>query len=195
MNSTLIKIAIAYIAGIVTYQVFQNYNIAKKIDNITPHKMSLSTGDTRTGDMGDTTATDNISTARMSLEAAGAPSGDVQCPCDNEARYDVSPIEPSMNVPITTVPTCSTMVANANPHTGTVVGKGAWFSKITIDNMFCHKPDANGIYVYKALNTDGTPTYIVEAARSNKISSDDDGTSFIYYSRAMCPNICGQCGQ
>jgi hypothetical protein len=86
------------------------------------------------------------------------------------------------------------MVHNAVPKGVTPVGMGAWFSKVTLDIMFCNKPDANGIYVYKAVTTEGQPTYVIEAAKTYMILSTDDGSSYIYYSRTMCPTACGVCG-
>ena len=172
MNSTIVKVALAYLAGIGTYELFQHHNLSGRIDTMSTQIMMMDSGDT------------------------SAAAGEL-CPCDNADRYNVVPREESMNVPITTIPQCSTMVSNGNPPPsggGTITGKGAWFSKVTLDNMFCHKPDANGIYVYKAQTEGREPTFIIEAARSNKINSTDDGTSYIYYSRAMCPTICGVCG-
>jgi hypothetical protein len=176
MNSNIMKFAFIYLAGIGTYHLFQQHTLSRKLDT-----MSIKTT--------------LIETDTSEADTSSANSG-VTCPCDNAARYNVSPTEDSKNIPITSVPTCSTMVANGNmaPRGGTITGKGAWFSKVTIDNMFCHKADANGIYVYKALTEAGEITFIIEAARSNKINSIDDGSSYIYYSRTMCPTMCGVCG-
>jgi hypothetical protein len=179
MNSTLMKIVIAYIAGIGTYALFQNHNISKKLD--------MMSGTVIKSDS-DTSASPNVKAMALL-----APAG-TSCPCDNEARYNVTHALESQNVAITKVPDCLAMVHGANPGPGTIVGAGAWFSKITLDNMFCNKSDANGIFVYKGYNsTTRQWTFIVEAARTEYISSLDDGTSYIYYSRTMCPNICGQC--
>jgi len=172
MNSTLIKIGIAYIAGIGTYALYQNYNITNKVENINTQLMSA--------DSIESTENDSSTTEL--------------CPCDNGPRYNVDPRQDSRNIPIPSIPTCSTMVHNAVPKGVTPVAMGAWFSKVTLDIMFCNKPDANGIYVYKAVMDDGTPTYVIEAARSNAILSTDDGSSYIYYSRTMCPTVCGACG-
>jgi hypothetical protein len=176
MNSTFLKIGIGYIAGLLTFGVYQNFEEAKKLD-----ELSLL--------MRDSTESDTTS--------MGLP-----CACDNEARYNVEPREDSQNFPID-VSTCQGMVTAASAPLRTedkqvATIKGAWFSKVTLDLMFCHAPDANGIYVYKGEVTSGEytgPTYIVEAARSNKIVSHDDGTSYIYYSHTLCPMVCGACGQ
>jgi hypothetical protein len=173
------KIAIAYIAGIGTYALFQNHNISKKLDLMS----------------GPAIVSDSISSATPTVKnlSLAAPA-DNSCPCDNENRYNVTHALESQNVAIPKVPDCLAMVHGANPGPGTIVGAGAWFSKITLDHMFCNKSDANGIFVYKGYNTATRQyTYIVEAARTEYISSLDDGTSYIYYSRTMCPNICGQC--
>src|SRR6187551_2181322 len=106
MNSTLIKVAIAYIAGIGTYHLFQSSQISGDLKSLNMQIMALDSG------INDTT------------KAA------LYCPCDNEGRYNVDPREPSMNSPIPTIPECTTMVHNGNPNTpsgGTPVGAGAWF--------------------------------------------------------------------
>lgn len=168
MNSTLFKILIAYIAGIGTYHLFQNHNLYTKLEKMNVQTLSQDTSNQQLAGVAGST-----------------------CPCDDAARYNVTPAQ-SMNVPIPVIADCISMVKAGNPGP-TPVGKGAWFSKVTLDDMFCHKPDANGIYVYKAMYNDA-PTFVIEAARSDMILTTDDGTSYIYYSRALCPNICGQCG-
>jgi hypothetical protein len=171
MNSAFMKLAIAYIAGIGTYALYQNYKITDKVENINTQLMSAdSIGSTE----------DDSSTAQL-------------CPCDNAARYNVDPRLDSKNIPIPSIPTCSTMVHNVYKGV-TPVAMGAWFSKVTLDIMFCNKPDANGIYVYRAVTDEGIPTYVIEAARTNAILSTDDGSSYIYYSKTMCPTACGACG-
>ena len=168
MNSRFIQIAIAFLLGLGAYHLFQSHKIYGKLEDMSYQLMSMDSGN------GDTIA--------------------VPCPCDDTRRYNVDPREESLNIPIPTFPECSTMVANAQPKGVTITGEGAWFSKKTIDIMWCHKMDANGIYVYKAITAEGTPTYIIEAARSNKINTTIDASSYIYYSRTMCPNDCGHCG-
>lgn len=177
MNSTLMKIAIAYIAGIGTYALFQNYKILSKVDQISMEVRSFDTEEEDSTVMGGT------------------------CACENTARYNVDPRMDALNVPISNISDCRTMVSgtSATPtrpddRPVTVTGKGAWFSKVTLDLMFCHKSDANGVFVYKAMTAEGTPTYVIEAARDNRILTTDDGSSYIYYSRSMCPTICGACG-
>ena len=172
MNSTFMKLAIAYIAGIGTYALYQNYKITSKVESIHTQLMSA----------------DSLEPSDDDSSAAES------CACDNDARYNVDPRQDSKNIPIPSIPTCSTMVHNAVPKGVTPVAMGAWFSKVTLDIMFCNKPDANGIFVYKAVTDDGTPTYVIEAARRNEILSTDDGSSYIYYSRTMCPTVCGACG-
>ena len=166
--SIFLKLAIAYIAGIGTYQLFQHQKISGQMDGIS---------------------------SQISMLASSAPDTVTghECACDT-TRYGVSPRVDSRNVPIPSIPTCSTMVHNAVPKGVTPVGMGAWFSKVTLDIMFCNKPDANGIYVYKAVTTEGQPTYVIEAAKTYMILSTDDGSSYIYYSRTMCPTACGVCG-
>lgn len=169
MNSTWIKIAIAYTAGMITYAVYQNHEETERFDKL----VSLSI---------DSIATD---TSDISLS----------CACDDKVRYDVTPKDRSENIPIDKVETCHEMVSSG--PTLPEAKRGAWFSKLTLDLMFCHAPDANGIFVYKAMMPGDTneEVYLVEAARTNKITTEDDGTSYIYYSRTLCPNICGRCGE
>lgn len=170
MNSTWIKIAIAYTAGMITYAVFESHEVLEKVDKIA----MMST---------DTSATDAID-----LETS--------CACENKARYDVDPKERSENIPIDKIEACRAMVNGEGP-TIPEGKKGAWFSKLTLDLMFCHAPEANGIFVYKATMEGPTKekeeTFVIEAARTNKINTEDDGTSYIYYSRTLCPTICGRC--
>jgi hypothetical protein len=174
MNSTFMKIALAYIAGIATYALFQNYQIISKVNQLS--------NEVRSEEGGESDSSESAS----------------QCACANDARYNVSPIEDSQNFPITDVAACRAMVGGASPSEGDTrsgsVMKGAWFSKVTLDLIFCNKPDANGIFVYRGTDTEGQPTFIVEAERTNKIRTVADGTSTMYYSRAMCPMICGACG-
>src|SRR6185369_12397664 len=110
----------------------------------------------------------------------------IPCSCDNELRYNVSGTT-SENYPITKVTTCQTMVSSAGAP------KGGWFSKVTLDPMFCHAPDANGIFVYKGNDSAGNPVFIAEAARDTRIQTVDDGVSFMYYTRTLCPTVCGKC--
>jgi len=186
MNSTIMKIAFAYIAGIGTYALFQNHNISKKLDMMSGpaiHSDSDSSG------VSDSEIAGAPEVKALSMAPAGG-----SCACDDSHRYDVTHALESQNIAIPKVPDCLAMVHGANPGPGTIVGAGAWFSKLTLDHMFCSKPDANGIFVYKGYNAATRQyTFIVEAARTEYISSLDDGTSYIYYSRTMCPNICGQC--
>ncbi len=170
MNSTWIKIAIAYTAGLITYAVYQNHEETERLDKL----VSLSS-DTSLADTSDKS---------------------IPCACDDGKRYIVSPRENSENTPVDNVATCQAMVTASGP-TLPEAKKGAWFSKLTLDLMFCHAPDANGIFVYKAMMPGDTKeeVYLVEAARTNKITTEDDGTSYIYYSRTLCPNICGRCGE
>jgi hypothetical protein len=173
MNSTWIKIAIAYTAGMITYAVYQNHEESERLEEF----ISLSI---------DTTEIDSASF--------------VSCACDNDPRYDVRPKEESGNYPIDDFLTCQSMI-NGTTETTTsgkdlTEKKGAWFSKIALDLIFCHAPDANGIFVYKGTMPDDTKeeVFIVEAARTNKITTADDGSSTVYYSRTLCPTICGRCG-
>ncbi len=174
MNSTWIKIAIAYTAGMISYAVFQNLEESERLEEL----ISLSK---------DTT---EIDTASL-----------VTCECVNDPRYDVMPKEESGNYPIDDFLTCQSMINGSTSQTSGETGvliekKGAWFSKIALDLIFCHAPDANGIFVYKGTMPDDTKEqiFIVEAARTNKITTSDDGSSTVYYSRTLCPNICGRCG-
>ena len=175
MNSTWIKIGIAYTAGMITYAVYQNYQEAGQIKEM----MSISSPDT--SDM-------------VSLPLADA------CACENESRYDVDPKTDSKNQPIGKLPDCQTMVNGvAGSQSGeketTAEPKGAWFSKLTLDLMFCHAPTANGIFVYKGMDVTGKYVYIVEAARDNAINTTDDGSATMYVSYSLCPTMCGACGK
>ncbi|CAN5467759.1 hypothetical protein BH11BAC1_BH11BAC1_19860 [soil metagenome] len=169
MTSTWIKVAIAYTAGMITFAVMEDVKILDKLD-----KMPV-VADTDTAALAE------------------------DCACQNEERYNVDPREESENTPINKIPVCQAMVAGAAATTpaGEAICKGAWFSKIALDLMFCHMPDANGIFVYEGMMPGSTidRVYIVEAARTNKILVTDDGSSHIYYSRSMCPTICGECGR
>ncbi|MEO8087242.1 MAG: hypothetical protein ABI763_10505 [Bacteroidota bacterium] len=173
MNSTWVKLAIAYTAGMITFAVIEDVKIMDKLDKMP----GISETDTTKGE---------------------PPALEDDCACQNEERYNVDPSEASENTPIDKIPVCQAMVAGAAATTppGTAVCKGAWFSKITLDLIFCHAPDANGIFVYEGMMPGSTKdrVYIVEAARTNKILVTDDGSSYIYYSRSMCPTICGKCG-
>ena len=166
MESNLAKALLFYSAGVLTFVAFQNFKEAEQVQT-----MSLRM---------DSTVSDTTSAGR-------------ECACDNSLRYNIDPKEDSQNYPISTTAACSTMVASAYGGAKGAV-KGFWFSKVTLDLMFCNKMDANGIYVYNAKDDAGNPVFLAEAARSNKIISHDDGSSFIYYSRAMCPTNCGVCG-
>lgn len=170
MNSTWIKIAIAYTAGMISYAVYQNHEETEQLDKLI-------------------TLSNDVSLADTSEKA-------LSCACEDGERYNVSPKEQSENIPIDNVATCQAMVNGSGPTTQEA-NKGVWFSKITLDLMFCHAPDANGIFVYKAMMTGSTKdeVYVVEAARTNKITTVDDGSSYIYYSRTLCPNICGKCAE
>lgn len=170
MNSTWIKIAIAYTAGMITYAVYQNHEETERLDKLI-------------------TLSNDVSTADTSEKA-------LPCACEDGERYNVTPKEESENFPIAKVEDCQAMV-NGSGQTDPDANRGVWFSKITLDLMFCHAPDANGIFVYKAMMPGSTKdqAYVIEAARTNKITTEDDGSSYIYYSRSLCPNICGKCGQ
>lgn len=182
MNSTLTKILLAYTAGMVTVAVYQDVKILGKFEPVAPTETSELRSDS------DTSRSDTTSASSS-------------CACINDDRYNVSPKEDSQNFPISTALDCKAMV-NGAAGTPLKVGKemmtikGAWFSKVTLDLMFCHKMDANGIFVYEGVKTGEStePVYIIEAARTNKIVSHDDGTSYMYYSQTMCPTVCGVCG-
>jgi len=184
MNSNLMKFAFVYLAGIGTYALVQNYNIIKKLN--------LMSGTEVHADVDEPGVPDTDSSDSPEIKALAAMPSAGSCACDDSHRYDVTTARPSDNIFIRDIPTCETMVHGANPGAGTPEGVGAWFSKLTLDFMFCNKPDANGIFVYKALNGKDV-TYIIEAARTEFITSSTDGSSYIYYSRAMCPTLCGEC--
>ncbi len=173
MNSTWMKIGIAYVAGMITYGVYQNHEHSEEMNKL----MSLS------------------------MDSAGADTTSfVPCACDNEPRYNVSPRDTSGNHPIDGDAACKLMVGGRDEIAGTgsktlAPTKGAWFSKVTLDLLFCRIPDANGIFVYKgSMKGDGKdPVYLIEAGRTNYITVEDDGVATMYYSRAMCPTVCGSC--
>ncbi|MCX6274829.1 MAG: hypothetical protein NTV09_06450 [Bacteroidetes bacterium] len=123
MNSTWIKIAIAYTAGMITYAVYQNHEETERLDKLITLSSDVSLADT----------------SEKSLS----------CACEDGERYNVTPKERSENFPIDNVGTCQAMVNGSGP-TIPEANKGVWFSKITLDLIFCHAPDANGIFVYKA---------------------------------------------
>jgi hypothetical protein len=180
MNSTFMKILLAYSAGMITVAVWQNAKISNKLES---------------GDKGEPTALREDTTGSDTTSAGST------CACENATRYNVDPREDSRNYPISDDAACQAIVSAslvaAAKSGGRNSYKGAWFSKVTLDLMFCHAPDANGIYVYNGVITaDGTtePTFVVEAARTNRIISHDDGTATMYYSRSMCPTFCGACG-
>jgi hypothetical protein len=177
MKSTVLYVAIAYLAGIATYSLIEEKNIEHKIDEMSNQISYLDTMES------DTT-------------------GLIPCACDNVNRFNIDPAQNSGNVGITDGTACQTMVAGggtAPARTGdkdlTAAVKGAWFSKMTLDQMFCHKPDANGIFVYKGKDPEGHDTYIIEAGRDNRITTVDDHSSYMYYSHTLCPMVCGICGQ
>src|SRR4051812_18523462 len=91
MNSTFMKVALAFIAGIATYALFQNYQIIRKVDQLSSEVRS---GD---GEDSDSTVFAN------------------PCACENEARYNVYPVENAQNYPITDVAACRAMVGGATP--------------------------------------------------------------------------------
>ena len=170
MDSTWIKIGIAYIAGVVTFIAYEEVKDTSQTENM----MTIQS---------DTMATDTLSIL-------------ASCACDAE-RYNVPIPESSQNFPISNAAACSSMVNTSTQQIRTVEAapKGAWFSKVTLDLMFCHAMDANGIYVYNGVDPDNQPTFIIEAANSKRILTTDNGTATMYYSKALCPNICGLCGQ
>ena len=124
------------------------------------------------------------------LAAAAAPPP-VSCSCDNTAR--TSGITGALGGGI------SSDTATAHGYVRTYYGgnpsrvRGAWFSKSAIDNIFCRRPDANGIYVYMGLK--GTENVMVmEPERRDKILIVDNSANWVYYSESMCPTDCGSCG-
>jgi|GEM_PF-5304913 len=173
-SSTLIYALLIYIGGIATYGLYQEIKDSDKTDKM---MLMMET---------DSSATDTTSVSHP-------------CACEDDLRYNVSPKEDSKNLPISSDAACQGMVNGTTPPRGDEKGpltiKGAWFSKITLDIMFCHKQDANGIYVYKGTDAEGQPTFIVEVARTNSITTLDDGSATMYYSKALCPTMCGVCGQ
>jgi len=171
MNSTIIYVGLAYIAGMATYDVIETHEASSKLDAISSEIMI-----------------DDSPRVDTSVAAFAGST----CACENDIRYNVERPTSSENYPISHVDQCQLMVRAGNPGEPPVAA-GAWFSKISLDLMFCHMTNANGIYVYKALNGK-SDTYIIEAARKDDILTQDDGISHIYYSRTMCPNDCGECG-
>lgn len=132
------------------------------------------------------------STVHYMMAAASVPPP-VTCSCDNSAR---------MNVPAggTLGGGISADTATAHGYVKAFYGtdhnkwRGGWFSKSAIDNIFCRKPDANGIYVY--MGKRGTANVMVmEPERRDKILIVDNSANWTYYSETMCPTDCGNCGQ
>lgn len=170
MIPTWMKIAIAYTAGIGTLIVLQNLEVNQ--------------------DLGE------LIVMSKDIPEIGTDSMTLACACENKDRYDVTPEERAENFPVDNEETCREMVngsATPNPE----AKKGAWFSKTTLDLMFCNAPTANGIFVYKAklVGEENEEIFLIEAARTNKIKTEYDGSSYIYYSRTLCPDICGRCGE
>ena len=119
---------------------------------------------------------------------ADTTSRSLECPCENLARYNVANLLEAYNYPIKNEANCESMLFTPPDSI-----RGFWFSKTTLDLMFCHKDDANGIFVYEGRDASGQKIFIAEAGRTEHIVTLDDGVSHIYYSRGMCPTICGVC--
>ena len=171
MNSTL-KISLAFLAGILAYGIYDKVTVPES------------------------------STARFLSDADSLPedsSAIKDCACDNAARYtSTSPVD-AQNFVIADVPTCQSMVKDPAPTGGKVIKRimGAWFSKKTLDVMFCKMMDANGIFVYKGvMPEDATDTvFVIEAAHTDAYLLSDTTSGTMYYSRSLCPDMCGACAE
>jgi hypothetical protein len=164
MNSTIIYVGLAYLAGIGTYELFETRDITSKLDTITTEVM-----------MDDS----------MKVDTSVAAYASSTCACENEHRYDVVRPTSSENFPIPHVDQCQLMVHAANPGELMLApvhgsAKSPWIlcSAIRLTPM---ESTFTKHWMVKDV------TYIIEAARKDDILTTDDGLSYIYYSRTMCP--------
>lgn len=170
MSSTL-KMFLAFGAGLLAYGIY-DYFIDSSASSLEPSSLKLRS---------DTPPPD-------SAFASGS------CACDNSTRFTATSASSSQNFPISDETTCQSMVNGTSSATRI---KGAWFSKRTLDIMFCGMMDANGIFVYTAtMPEDATDTvFIVEAAHRDAYLVPDTTRGTIFYSRSLCPDMCGVCAE